>query len=269
MLLMWISSWFQQNMDIYRRSKLSEQELEALELREREVSVEMSRWVANGKPAQVICWALLILTHVTWDNLCKPTPSWVKVQSCPVTWREVSQIPQLLLSRARSFHLQLRAARLGPETFEWLIQQMLGLGSSYCGVGSDGLQGHVFEVLLSVMLVKLFFSRLQWTALYNSRHLAYFHSSKINKTVFKTVLNLVISCRWNTETEQLRGGRSTASQSPLSRSARRSMMLAQCMYPKAPQQFLWYCTMSSLVNLTLLSAVITSSPPKMALTTVT
>lgn len=28
----------QQNMDIYRRSKLSEQELEALELREREVS---------------------------------------------------------------------------------------------------------------------------------------------------------------------------------------------------------------------------------------
>lgn len=34
---------FQQNMDIYRRSKLSEQELEALELREREVSVEMSR----------------------------------------------------------------------------------------------------------------------------------------------------------------------------------------------------------------------------------
>lgn len=33
----------QQNMDIYRRSKLSEQELEALELREREVSVQMSR----------------------------------------------------------------------------------------------------------------------------------------------------------------------------------------------------------------------------------
>lgn len=30
-------------MDIYRRSKLSEQELEALELREREVSAEMSR----------------------------------------------------------------------------------------------------------------------------------------------------------------------------------------------------------------------------------
>lgn len=38
-----LSSFFQQNMDIYRRSKLSEQELEALELREREVSVEMSR----------------------------------------------------------------------------------------------------------------------------------------------------------------------------------------------------------------------------------
>lgn len=33
----------QQNMDIYRRSKLSEQELEALELREREVSVELNR----------------------------------------------------------------------------------------------------------------------------------------------------------------------------------------------------------------------------------
>lgn len=47
-------SLFQQNMDIYRRSKLSEQELEALELREREVSVEMSRWVANGKPTQMI-----------------------------------------------------------------------------------------------------------------------------------------------------------------------------------------------------------------------
>lgn len=33
-----IKSLAQQNMDIYRRSRLSEQELEALELREREVN---------------------------------------------------------------------------------------------------------------------------------------------------------------------------------------------------------------------------------------
>jgi len=33
-----VKSLVQQNMDIYRRSRLSEQELEALELREREVT---------------------------------------------------------------------------------------------------------------------------------------------------------------------------------------------------------------------------------------
>lgn len=35
---MFVKSLIQQNMDIYRRSRLSEQELEALELREREVN---------------------------------------------------------------------------------------------------------------------------------------------------------------------------------------------------------------------------------------
>lgn len=41
-------------MDIYRRSKLSEQELEALELREREVSVHLVKCTTNTErnPAQ-------------------------------------------------------------------------------------------------------------------------------------------------------------------------------------------------------------------------